>query len=146
MRVTAEQLISFVVNHGDEYGVTMKDIELVGLDECISGASCCNAACERNATEHSIFSCYFSRNFKCHLRNAIAYNNAEYIIHVVEYFGGYDDEYGYDYEPMGGGTIYCNSYEEMQDEVKQLQDESDIGYRVCDKSGKTVSVFRYRAY
>lgn len=145
MRITAEQLINFVINRGNMYGVTMNDVELVGIDKCVAGASCCNAAYERNVTEYDIFSCYFSGNFKCHLAEAIALNTAEYIIHIIEYFGGYEDEYGFDHEVMGGDTIYCNSYEEMQREIAQLQNENDIGYHVCDKNGKTVSTFNHHA-
>lgn len=139
-KVTAEQLIDFVVNHGEEFSVTMKDVGIVGLDRCLDGASACNAACKNDATEYDIFDCYFSRNFKCHLNQAIALSNAEYIIDVVEYFGTYDSEVA------GGGTIYCNSFEEMQKETNELQHEYCIGYIVRDKNDNVVSRFNYHPY
>ena len=136
-KVTAEQLIDFVINHGEEFSVTMKDIEIVGLDNCLDWASACNAACKNDATKYDIFACYFSCNFKCHLKQAVALSNAEYVINAVEYFGTYAREVA------GGFMIYCNSFEEMQREVSELQQEACIGYIVCDKNNKVITRFNY---
>lgn len=37
MKVTVEQLVDFIMTYGDEFGVTVKDIEFVGLDRVLSG-------------------------------------------------------------------------------------------------------------
>lgn len=138
-KVTAEQLIDFVINHGEEFSVTMKDIEIVGLDNCLDWASACNAASHGYPTEYDIFACYFSCNFKCHLKQAVALSNAEYVIDAVEYFGTYDREVA------GGFMIYCNSFEEMQREVSELQQEDCIGYIVRDKNDTVIMKFNYPA-
>lgn len=130
MNITEEQLINFVFNNGDEYGVTIEDVELVGINKCVAGASCCNAAFERGATEQSILSCYFSRNFKSHLSEAKALDAAEYIIYVTEYCG--------DCEPIGGRTVYCGSHKEAIHEAAELHRENDIDYRIYDKNGKLI--------
>ena len=37
MKVTVEQLVDFISKHGEDFNVTAKDIEFVGLDRVLSG-------------------------------------------------------------------------------------------------------------
>lgn len=37
MKVTVQQLVSFIAKYGEDFNVTAKDIEFVGLDRVLSG-------------------------------------------------------------------------------------------------------------
>lgn len=44
MKVTVEEMVQFVADHGDDYGLTMAEIEFVGVERVLDGiAAQCDA-------------------------------------------------------------------------------------------------------